>query len=272
MRRDHADSFLKSAEYKWQTDNKRSEYSEYARKKVAETCVGITKLEVAKCRYESLDAQREYNYNQSDLVAQRKSALWAYIMGAAAVIGMALSAFGVWLIKATFDATREANTIQKTAIINAGWDAKEARNALIEAERAIMTILSVQQGVPEPTSEFISLHLAMANKGRTNARGFEVAFCISNTPVYKKRRTYVRKFNEMSLPGHGFDLSNIQVKRKSLANKYVIGSVSYRTIHGAKFETYFCYHVSGDIRRDSLGGFINQHLMQSRCARLPGNT
>jgi hypothetical protein len=98
----------KSAEYERQADNQRTEYSEYTRQKIAETCVGIPDLEVIKCRYDAFDAQREYNNNQSDLIAQRQSALWAYIMGAAAVIGMALSAVGIWFIKRTLDATLEA--------------------------------------------------------------------------------------------------------------------------------------------------------------------
>jgi hypothetical protein len=104
----------KSAEYERQADNQRTEYSEYTRHKIAETCVGIPDLEAVKCRYEAFDAQREQSNNQSDLVAQRQSALWAYIMGAAAVIGMALSAVGVWLVKTTFDETRLANILSKS--------------------------------------------------------------------------------------------------------------------------------------------------------------
>lgn len=97
-----------SAKYERQAHNQSAEYAEYTRKKIAEACVGISHVEAIKCRYEAFDAQREYRYNQRDLVAQRQSALWAYIMGSAAVIGMALSALGVWLIKVTFDQTRRA--------------------------------------------------------------------------------------------------------------------------------------------------------------------
>lgn len=104
------------AKYERQANNMSAEYSEYTREKIAKTCVGIPSLEAAKCRYNSFDAQREYEHNQRDLIAQKQSALWAYIMGAAAVIGMALSAFGVWLVKTTFDETRRSNEIAaKTA-------------------------------------------------------------------------------------------------------------------------------------------------------------
>lgn len=105
----------KSAEYGRQANDQRAEYSEYTRKKIDQTCVGIPKLEAIKCKYDAFNAQRENNHNQSDLVAQRQSALWAYIMGTAAVIGIALSAVGVWLVKTTFDETRKSNTIAAAA-------------------------------------------------------------------------------------------------------------------------------------------------------------
>jgi hypothetical protein len=104
---------LKSAQYEWQADANSGHYSEYTRKKIAETCVAVSALEKAKCVYEARDKKREYRYNQRDLVAQKRSALWAYIMAVAAVVGMALSALGVWLVKTTFDETRTANEIAR---------------------------------------------------------------------------------------------------------------------------------------------------------------
>lgn len=106
---------LNSAQYEWQADANTGHYSEYTRKKIAESCVGIAAPEKAKCVYEARDQEREYRYNQRDLVAQRRSALWAYVMAVAAVIGMALSALGVWLVKTTFDETRRSNEIANDA-------------------------------------------------------------------------------------------------------------------------------------------------------------
>jgi hypothetical protein len=102
---------LESAKYELQANDKISEYTEYTREKVTQACTGIAKIENIKCVTEAFEAKREYEYNQSDLVAQRQSALWAYIMAGAAVIGLALSAGGVWLVKTTFDETRTSNLI-----------------------------------------------------------------------------------------------------------------------------------------------------------------
>ena len=60
-------------------------------------------------RLDGRDKQREYE----DLVSQRKSALWAMIMGVAALAGMALSVVGVVLVWTTFNETRRANEIAK---------------------------------------------------------------------------------------------------------------------------------------------------------------
>lgn len=57
------------------------------------------------------DNRRDY----ADLVAQRSSALWAKIMGIAALIGMGLSAIGVVLIWTTF---RETSKATKSTQIN----------------------------------------------------------------------------------------------------------------------------------------------------------
>lgn len=64
------------------------------------------------------DAKREYNLKRNDnsrdyadLVAQQRSALWAAVMGIAALIGMMLSAIGVWLVYTTFKETRRTAEI-----------------------------------------------------------------------------------------------------------------------------------------------------------------
>lgn len=100
-----------SAHYQRQADANNEKYASYTREKVAKICVGVSRLEAVKCLHDARDAQREYRYSQLDLVAQRQSALWAYIMAAAAVIGMGLSVIGVWLVWTTFRATKEANVI-----------------------------------------------------------------------------------------------------------------------------------------------------------------
>lgn len=141
---------LETAKYQRQADNNSHNYSEYTRNKIANTCVGLPHLEKTKCSYEATDKQREYRTNQRDLVAQKTSALWAYIMGAAAVIGMGLSVIGVFLVWTTFqEAHRQAN-IAEMAL-------SEEREARKQSNRPWVTISGtisngVAWGYPKPTA------------------------------------------------------------------------------------------------------------------------
>lgn len=154
---------LKSAEYGRQADDKRAEYSEYTREKVTQACIRTPLIERLKCVDEAFEAKREYEANQYDLEAQRKSALWAYIMGAAAVIGMALSAVGVWLVKTTFEETRKANHI-------AGDIGFKQLRAYVTVENAIQSDASFTGD----NDGFLPVCLTLHNSGSTPATDVRV--------------------------------------------------------------------------------------------------
>ena len=108
---------LESTKYQREADYQASEHAKYTSNIVAQTCVGIAPAKRFECVGNAIAAQRDTERNEEDLVAQKQSALWAYIMGAAAVIGMGLSALGVFLVWTTFHETRKANTIARNAMI-----------------------------------------------------------------------------------------------------------------------------------------------------------
>lgn len=87
------------------------QYAKYTREKVGQGCVGPMVPDKADCVEQAAKEAREYERNEQDLVAQRQSALWGFIMAVAAVIGMGLSAVGVFLVWTTFNETRKANDI-----------------------------------------------------------------------------------------------------------------------------------------------------------------
>ena len=153
---------LQSANYGREADNYRAEYAEYTNEKVTQACVGIATGERLKCVDEAFEAKREYEANQYDLEAQRKSALWAYIMGATAVVGMALSAVGVWLVKTTFEETRAGNVI-----------ARDAQRAWITLETEPILIRSRPEG-----GLYIRVNFTAKNVGQTAATDFEFVHSI----------------------------------------------------------------------------------------------
>lgn len=109
---------------------------------------------MAKARHEQRVNERE----ERDLVAQRQSALWAFVMAGAAVLGMGLSAVGVFLVWTTFNAAREGNTISERI--------GEAQT------RAYLTVTGATvkvHGIPE-------IRFTVRNSGNSPARDFIPAY------------------------------------------------------------------------------------------------
>lgn len=93
-------------------------YQRYADTYVKERCISPTGLREIDCASKADEAAREGQRKEQDLAAQNITAWWTKVMGIAALIGMALSAVGVWLIKTTFDETQKANEIARSVAIN----------------------------------------------------------------------------------------------------------------------------------------------------------
>lgn len=100
------------ARYKEISSYRADHYAEDADEAVKNACVGVAGREKAICLQEKGAEARLQKHdnerNEADLVAQRKSALWTSIMGFAALIGMGLSAIGVYLVWTTFRETRRS--------------------------------------------------------------------------------------------------------------------------------------------------------------------
>lgn len=105
----------KSAEYQRRAYDETRHHAENTKQEIRKTCGVIALRKPDKCATEKADEHRAYERDEQDLVAQKQSALWAFIMGAAAVVGMGLSAVGVALVWTTFNATKKANQIAQTA-------------------------------------------------------------------------------------------------------------------------------------------------------------
>lgn len=80
---------------------------------IKERCFSPAGLREVDCAAEAREAAREGQRKEQDLAAQNITAWWTKVMGIAALIGMALSAVGVWLVKTTFDETQKANVLTK---------------------------------------------------------------------------------------------------------------------------------------------------------------
>lgn len=108
-------------QYEQAADNNAEKYASHARAEAHKACVILPVGQQPQCfanaEREQNNQAREKRREYDDLVAQQTSALWTNIMGLAAITGMILSVIGVWLVYATFQATRQANTIAQQSHI-----------------------------------------------------------------------------------------------------------------------------------------------------------
>jgi hypothetical protein len=103
----------KQAEYEWQAEQHSAEQAGHAANYVRHRCVGSVILDKVDCATKARAEQRAYQRNEQDLVAQKVTAVWTSLMGGAAILGMMLSAVGVYLVYTTFNETRKSNEIAK---------------------------------------------------------------------------------------------------------------------------------------------------------------
>jgi hypothetical protein len=107
----------KQAEYEWHSQEQSAEHARYTEQNIRNSCLSLKALAKADCINERRNTQRAYERDEQDLVAQKVTATWTGLMGGAAIIGMMLSAVGVWLVKTTFDESRKANEIARQSHI-----------------------------------------------------------------------------------------------------------------------------------------------------------
>lgn len=103
----------RDAMYERQANESSREYARNTDEQIRQSCFPLAGIAKMNCIQKEREEYRTERRNELDLVAQRKSANWALIMGGAAVLGMVLSVVGVILVWITFRATKEANEIAR---------------------------------------------------------------------------------------------------------------------------------------------------------------
>ena len=130
-----ASELSRDADYQWESDDNSREYAANTEQEIRQSCLPLAEPDKSNCIAKQRHEYRKDQREERDLVAQRKSANWAYIMGAAAVVGMGLSAVGVILVWATFRETQLTAKIANEALqhereINRPWlEMKVRQNA-----------------------------------------------------------------------------------------------------------------------------------------------
>src|SRR4051794_19223285 len=97
---------LQQAHYERQAEHQAAENARHADYDVRYRCVPLPPLAERNCTIDRRREQRGYERDEQDLYAQKTAAFWTFLMGSAAIVGMILSAVGVFLVFFTFGETR----------------------------------------------------------------------------------------------------------------------------------------------------------------------
>jgi hypothetical protein len=238
-----------SAKYQGEANNHARQYAEHARDKVEQSCVGSAPLKKRECINEAREKQRAGERDEQDLVAQRQSALWAYIMGAAAVIGMGLSAVGVYLVWTTFAETRESNNIAKRT-----------------AADQLRPYVYITDEFMELDSGCAKIKLHLRNFGQTPAKNVVVRLCGFVRPYYKEnipknvRKMETRIFCDMPLGLDNwtseYQVTGLSAHHKGLSSGakaiYVDGYIRYTDSAGNRYRTDFRRVSAGKAYQNSI--------------------
>jgi len=112
-----------SSRYERDATNRAYANARDAERQIAVDCRASVPRDRPDCVNKAVEAARENQRKEQDLAAQWVTAWWTQVTGSAAVVGVILSAFGIFLVWRTFRAAREGNEISRQAMTaeNRAW-------------------------------------------------------------------------------------------------------------------------------------------------------
>lgn len=260
-------------DYHQQAADKSAQYERWAKHEIKAGCPSLGEITKAQCNYQAKHTAHENKRDEYDLYAQRTSALWAGIMAVAALVGIGLSGVGIYLVKTTWDATKESNDISRSAATDAANDASLSRLALIQAERAIITMLAAgQYELPVVSPSKIQILFTVRNDGRSNAENFKIFFNVTSRLTFKKTFKYQKTFNKICVSTKEMQFEKITVRRPITYPSYIVGYLEYTTLANTVFTTYFAHKIVGPLEINNIGEVLNASLGIVQSDTLPPST
>jgi len=245
-------------------------YAKAAQNNVRSKCAGLSGQRRIDCAQPIEDTARQNQREEYDLYAQKTMALWTAPIGWMAVLGVALSGVGVYLIWVTFQETRNANDIARLEMARAQKEALDARNAYLDAERAIIEIEHVKlcPGSLMRKDRYF-LVMSISNKGKSNATQFQIFYKISSEPIFSTSGIESHNFRGICIPGDKGVLDNLIIRYPKTTPSYIIGYISYRTLYDGYFKTFFCFRIIDRPFENDEGEWEPRPLAAFMCQNLP---
>jgi hypothetical protein len=211
------------SEYEWSSNQRNSEYTAEAYGPAYDACLRLTDERQPDCITKANNEYRENERKEQDLIAQQTTAVWTFLMGCAAIIGMMLSALGVYLVWTTFEETRKSNDISNNNL--------RLQSALVFPKLEVIPEINIQLRVSDEDWKPQVLSCMFHNGGQTDA----LSVCLKDVRI--------------SIPEMG--LENVELFPRNLENAVmVVGS------HGENGCVYTSYKFMVD-RAAVIGGSYN---------------
>lgn len=241
--------------YHQEASRNAASYARDAQNQIATEC----RMPVAtqSCERDIQQSRRQNQREEYDLYAQKAMALWTALMGAMAVIGVALSGIGVFLIWRTWDATREAADSSRRTL-----------SSFIAKERAILRPLQALGGTGGKRGRHTGVYIKVRNIGPT------AATIISTSWQVDEEGTWKGVFNNESksrvlVPSEGDAQSPfIELPKRVTEPVWLFGIFTYETLQSEIFETNFAFELA---QYDNYGDVAWSSKMVT-VARMPDDT
>ena len=240
------------------------EYRQDAERYVERRCLRLAVPAAEDCAREAYQAARENQRIEQDLAAQRMMAWWTQIMGVAALMAMAISTVGVWLVWTTFRETKRTADAAFNANDIARHGMKEQLRPYLYPARgwfemsehlptALVEIKNFGQSPALETESWIHIWVEcfpLHDPLPAAPPHFQKAKCVigpgGSTEVMHPRPN---PLNEQSR-------AEIEAGRAAL---YVYGRIEYRDIFGQHHWSEYTYFASGSgsLKRGRLASYMS---------------
>lgn len=200
--------------------NRSNIHRQYAHDRIEWVCP--TSISPPDCIAEANHAARENEREEQDLAAQKITAWWTKVMGIAAMVGMGLSAVGVWLVKTTFEETRKSNDI--------AHDHQRAR-----------LLPSAQLTRTHYLSETKKVVLRCENIGLSPA--YRVR-CLASTMKDIPNRPPIKGIGGYEWTVKVHEKQDLVLFENFNNDHFLVGVIQYNTIFGGPKFSYFCFRFT----------------------------
>ncbi|WP_447726211.1 hypothetical protein [Sphingomonas koreensis] len=226
------------------------DYAASADKEIGERCLRLETERQVYCIKKTVEASRESQREESDLVAQRQAARWTMVAGGAASAGFLISILGIGLVFLTFKESRRAADAAIHAI-----------DMQIESERPIVQLMGAwvtdfERG--KDGSAKMKFGYEFHNLGQTVAWIECVEISLHADPLYKELDLHA--VTCFAAPGKGISIKDNPLEMTATAEEMQIfdesqafflrGVSEYRNAAGVRWRTGFLFHL-----RFVAGGF-----------------